>query len=263
MCSHIPLKERTQIRKVMDTKTEEQYLYSLLPKPKEICSASRKFGDLITAEHKVFNGGSESRNNHLFAVVVQVLVTKWTENNLRKFTETVAEAKSYSYVQFIRIWRKSCEELSWNHRIATPHRSETSGIADWAVRWVKEGTSAVLLQSGSNEKWWSDSMECCCYLRNVQDLLADGKSQNERRCGDSFKGPTIPLDALVGYLPNSERQSKNSSIWKESITRNLSGICFDRWRNWEEDILSADIEELVIWMHQKIFPVDTIRKKSW
>ena len=41
-------------------------------------------------------------------------------------------------------------------------------------RRVQEGTSAVLLQSGLDERWWSDSMECYCYLRNVQDLLVDG-----------------------------------------------------------------------------------------
>ena len=35
------------------------------------------------------------------------------------------------------------------------------------------------------------------------------------------------------YLPNSERerQSENSSIWKESITRNLPRICSDRGVN--------------------------------
>ena len=33
------------------------------------------------------------------------LHTNETEKNLRKLTETVAEAKSYSYVQFIRIWQ--------------------------------------------------------------------------------------------------------------------------------------------------------------
>ena len=31
---------------------------------------AEKFGDLITADHKVLNEGSESRNNHLYAVVV-------------------------------------------------------------------------------------------------------------------------------------------------------------------------------------------------
>ena len=46
---------------------------------------------------------------------------------------------------------KACEELSWNHCTSTPHRSETNGIAERAVRRVKEGTSAVLLQSGLDE----------------------------------------------------------------------------------------------------------------
>ena len=45
---------------------------------------------------------------------------------------------------------KSFEDLSWNHCTSTPHRSETNGIAERAVRRVKEGTSAVLLQSGLN-----------------------------------------------------------------------------------------------------------------
>ena len=57
---------------------------------------------------------------------------------------------------------------------ATPHRSEAGGVAERAVRREKEGTSAVLLQSDLDEKWWADSLECYCYLRNVQDLLTDG-----------------------------------------------------------------------------------------
>ena len=55
---------------------------------------------------------------------------------------------------------KACEDLSWNHCTSTPHRSEIHGIAERAVRRVKEGISAVLLQSGLNESWWADSMEC-------------------------------------------------------------------------------------------------------
>ena len=54
---------------------------------------------------------------------------------------------------------KSCEDLSRNQCTSIPHRSETNGIAERAVRRVKEGTSAVLLQSGLNESWWADSME--------------------------------------------------------------------------------------------------------
>ena len=43
--------------------------------------------------------------------------------------------------------------------MSTPQRTETNCIAERAVRRVKEGTSAVLLQSGLNESWWADSME--------------------------------------------------------------------------------------------------------
>ena len=80
---------------------------------------------------------------------------------------------------------KACEDLSWNHCTSTPHRSETNGIAERAVRRVKEGTSAGLLQSGLDEKWWADSMEWCTYLRKVSDLLSDGKTPYQRRFGTS------------------------------------------------------------------------------
>ena len=89
----------------------------------------------------------------------------------------------------------------WNHCTSTPHRSETNGIAERAVRRVQEGTSAVLLQSGLNESWWADSMECYTYLRNVTDLLSDGKTPCERRFGQAFKGPIIPFGSLVEYHP--------------------------------------------------------------
>ena len=88
---------------------------------------------------------------------------------------------------------KACEDLSWNHCTSTPHRSETHGIAERAVRRVKEGTSAVLLQSGLDENWWADSMECYTCLRNVTDLLSDGKTPYGRRFGQPFKGPIIPF----------------------------------------------------------------------
>ena len=39
---------------------------------------------------------------------------------------------------------------------------------------MKEGTSAVLLQSGLDEKWWAGSLDCFCSLRNVHDLFLDG-----------------------------------------------------------------------------------------
>ena len=68
-----------------------------------------------------------------------------------------------------------------------------------AVRRVKEGTSALLLQSGLNDRWWADSLECYTYLRNVKDLLSNGKTPYDRRFGQSFKRPIIPFGSLVEY----------------------------------------------------------------
>ena len=64
---------------------------------------------------------------------------------------------------------------------------------------MKEGTSAVLLQSGLDENWWADSMECYCYLRNIQDL-----SPYERRFGMPPNGPVIPFGAMVEYHPGAK-----------------------------------------------------------
>ena len=112
---------------------------------------------------------------------------------------------------------KACEDLSWNHCTSTPHRSETNGIAERAVRRVKEGTSAVLLQSGLNESWWADSMECYTYLRNVTDLFSDGKTPYERRFGKPFKGPIIPFSSLVGYHPiTAKDQSRVHQLERKS-----------------------------------------------
>ena len=117
--------------------------------------------------------------------------TKKTKRNLQKFLEPGRKPKVI-YTDNSLEFGKACEDLSWNCT-SSPHRSETNGIAERAVRRVKEGTSAVLLQSGLNESWWADSMECHTYLPNVTDLLSDGKTSCERCFGQPFNGPIIPF----------------------------------------------------------------------
>ena len=143
-CSHIPLEERSQIRKVMlqkwRHKKRKQSVHAYFRKNQQrSILRAEKYGDLTTAEPKVIH-----------------------TDNLLEFG-------------------KSCEELSWNHGTATRHRSETSETAGRAVRRIKEVTSAVLFQSVLNGKWLSDYMECYCYLRGVPNLLANWNSQEEQR----------------------------------------------------------------------------------
>ena len=142
---------------------------------------------MITTNHKVLNEGGESRNNHRYATVVQDLAiqriqsypckTKTSQRQKGVYESFSSRRKSHKSFtpSFFQEFGTSCEELSWNHRTSTPHRSETNGISERAVRTIREGTSAVLLQSGFDEKWLADFMECYCYLRHVQDLCANGK----------------------------------------------------------------------------------------
>ena len=46
----------------------------------EAVPQAEKFGDLITADHKVLNVEDESRNNHRYAVVVQDPATQWLQS---------------------------------------------------------------------------------------------------------------------------------------------------------------------------------------
>ena len=45
----------------------------------EAVPRAEKFGDLITADHKVLSDNCESRKNHRYAVVVQDLATQWIQ----------------------------------------------------------------------------------------------------------------------------------------------------------------------------------------
>ena len=96
-------------------------------------------------------------------MVVQDLASQWihshpcktktsqeTQKSLQKFLELTRKRKVI-YTGNSLEFGKACEDLSWKQCTSTAHRSETNGIAERAVRRVKEGTFAVLLQSSLDE----------------------------------------------------------------------------------------------------------------
>ena len=100
------------------------------------------FGDLRTANHKVLSDNCESRNNHRYAIVEQDLATQWvqayscknktsqeTQRSLQKFLEPERKPKVI-YTDNSLEFGKACEDLSWNHCMSTPHRSNTYGVAE-------------------------------------------------------------------------------------------------------------------------------------
>ena len=239
----------------------------------EAVPRAEKFGDLITADHKILSDNCDSRNNHRYAVVVQDLATQWiqayprktktsqeTQRSLQKFLEPNSKPKVI-YTDNSLEFGKACEDLSWNHCTSTPHKSETNGIAESAVRRVKEGTSAVLLQSGLNESWWADSMECYTYLRNVTDLLSDGKTPYERRFGRPFEGPIIPFGSLVEcHLFTAKDQSRIHQFGKFYLDCSSDTLCtrveFRRVTYWLQTLRSWRR-----WTHRKSTRKDSERKR--
>ena len=206
----------------------------------EALPRTEKFGDLITCwSQKSSDEGGESRNNHRHAVVVQNLATQciqscpWktkrsqeTEKSSQKFFELSHKPK-VTHTDNSLDFGNSCEDLAWNHRTSTPHRSKTNGIAERAVRWVKEGTSAVLLQSRLDERWWSVSMECPRPSGRREDSVWKTTWRTIQRANNSFRSN--------GWISSdfSERFVKNSSSWQQSITWYLSWLWADRGENFK------------------------------
>ena len=118
LCLHA-LSEGPELRYLLEDENSE----GLLQKTHRYRRAqSGKFGDLITAAHKFLSGGSESRNNHRYAVVVQDLATQWiqsypcktktsqeTQRSLQKFLEPNRKPKVI-YTDNSLEFGKACEE---------------------------------------------------------------------------------------------------------------------------------------------------------
>ena len=251
ICTHFPkdrnceIRKRTKITRARCRKRTGE----AIPRPEN-------FGDLTTADHKVLSEGCESRTNHRYAVVVKDLATQWiqsypcknktsqeTQRSLQKFLELNRKPKVI-YTDKSLEFGKACEDLSWTHCMSTPHRSETNGIAERAVRRVKEGTSAELLQSGLDEKWWADSMECYTYLRNIQDLLSDGKTMRETFLENHLKDQSFRLVhwlSITLFLRKTSQESINLER-KSYLDCSLDTLCtrveFGRVTQWLQTLRS-------------------------
>ena len=174
-----------------------------------VVARAGNFGDFITADHKVLSEGCESRNNHRFAVVVQDLATQWIQSYPCKTKTSQERAYKSSWSRpgnqksFTLTIPWSLASLVKNYPgiVLRQHYTDQKRVVLLRERCAESRKG--LLQSGLDEKWWADSMECYCYLQNIQDLLSDGKTPYERRFGKPFSGPVIPFGAMVEYHPIS------------------------------------------------------------
>ena len=128
---------RTQIRKILQKWQESQgstvFLFtsrknvclrtktttaSCRRRTGEVLPRAEKFGDLITADHKVLSENCESRNNHRYAIVVQDLATQWIQSypeKLAKVPGTREESQSHLHCQFLGVWQSTCARGAGTH----------------------------------------------------------------------------------------------------------------------------------------------------
>ena len=116
-----------------DVATRKHSIYTHFPKDRncELCKRTKitrapcrkrtdgavpraeKFGDLVTAHHKVLNEGGEFRNNHRYAVLVQDLATQWIRSCVCK-TKT-SQNRVYESFSSRHTRQKSCTlTINWN-----------------------------------------------------------------------------------------------------------------------------------------------------
>ena len=128
----------------------------------------------------------------------------------------------------------------------TPHRSETNGIAERAVRRVKGGTSAVLLQSGLNESWWGRFHGMGILICEIFKISFQmGRHHVRDVLGNHFKKRSFRLVHWLSITLKLRRTSQESiNLERKSYLDCSSGYALYAGRIWKGDTLVADIEEL-------------------
>ena len=144
------------------------------------------------------------------------------QRSLQKFLESNRKPKTIYTDNFLE-FGKTCEDLSCNH-CTTPHRSETHGIAERAVRRVKKAPlqcccKQVWMKSGGLVPWNAvpicETFRISCLMgklhtKDVSENLAKdpfllvhwlvwgGREEGRRRRGGG--GADVELDARLGSV---------------------------------------------------------------
>ena len=87
-------------------------------------------------------------------------------------------------------------------------------------------------------------MECYAFMRNVVDILANGKTAYQARFCE-YMGPCIPFGALVSYKPITARDKDRCHKMGPQLLRGIFIGYDDRsGGSWSGDLLIVDWEEL-------------------
>ena len=150
--------------------------------------SARKAPQGLLSRIKILNEDDQSREKDRTAFVIQDLYTYWLQAYAAPTKSAKDTIKAFQlfagvggeiehvYTDNSKEFKFAFETLEIPHDTSTPHRSCTNGIAERAVRQVKEGTACTLVQSGFSEEWWVQAMILFCFQRNTVDQLLGGNT---------------------------------------------------------------------------------------
>ena len=174
----------------------------------------------------------------------------------------LSQKPKVSYTDNSMEFGRACEVLSWNHRTSTPHRSETNGVAERAVRRVKVSSIATV-----RTRWM------VVVRLYGMPLLSAKKSktswQKEKRhtkddLENHSKGQWYLLDQWLNIIRLHRkirreiiilaRKYYHESFWAMNWSREEFGkgvFWKQTWNIWNR------------WMHQKFILEESTRKNYW
>ena len=133
--------------------------------------------------------------------------------------------------------------LNWLRDVSTPHRPQTNGVAERAVRKILEGSRSLLLESGLSYGWWAEATKCFAVLHNVSVPAIDGLTPYQLRNGADFKGKLVPFGAEIQHKPAAAREIE---LLKKFGSRMLQGVFvgyhFHSGGQWSGDYLVVDAD---------------------
>ena len=216
----------------------------------------KEFGDGVTADHIIIPADWESYQKDRAVCVILDRGTGWvgaypcktknaddTRSCFQHFLGSIIPKKVYT--DGSHEFKNALKSLGLPHDVATPHRPQTNGIAERAVKRILEGARCLLKQSGLPEYFWPDAVRCFAFLYNVTVHQHDGKTPYLKRFGSEFDGPLLPFGSAVSYKPSDDATLATIPKFGERTTPGLfAGYHLHNGCTWSKDLYFYNIAKL-------------------